>query len=135
MLFLKSKEDLRQILFSTQLFSKDPVYLHLPEIAPPELGSYEARINRLKTERNGAGAIRVFLTAVAILCLLYVNLLDLRIYPLLNYVVGLIFLCSAMSLVFIVRYLGIRLLLKKEVKKLLKRLNRPGEQYQWFSLP
>lgn len=92
----KNKIDLLKILYSARLFSED------------------SRMSHSKRKRMQTTAIKFLLTALALLSLLYFNLLDLGIKQLLKTILMLILFCGAGSLILIIHYLLIRTFWKKK---------------------
>lgn len=123
MLFLKNKDDLRQALKSDVLFTTDPVYLQLPEFSPPDLFTYEARINRLKMKKSRSAGIKILMIILAVLMCLYFNTLPFsgEIIPLCILMLSFICLLGAGGL--LLHRFWVRMLLKQEVRKLLKRIH------------
>lgn len=129
MILVENIPDLRQILRNPALFSKDPVFLHFPESPPPDLPTSEKHLNALKKKNSLFPGIRMALTALAVLSCLYLNTAYTSEKNLVRDMAILSGLSAAAGMaggILHRRYL--KMMIRREVKKLLKQLYRlqPG---------
>lgn len=123
MIFLKNISDLQSLMQSSGLFSGDPVTIQIPELNPVDSITYESRINCLKNEKGWDAGIKGGCVVMAVLSGIALNLPQYggdRFFSVLPFILFM-GLLAGIALKFI-SLIWIRLRLKSEIRKILRRI-------------
>lgn len=130
MIFLKNISDLRSLMRSRKLFSADPVILQIPELSPGDTFACENRINGLKNEKGWSTGIKGACVIVAVLSAILLNIpqyAGAAFFSLIPFVL----ISGALTaiIVKIISMAWVRIRLKNEIKRILRRIRSLEKKY------
>lgn len=134
MIFLKDGQDLRQILGSRILFSREPVFIRIPELDPTILVGHELSINALKTTSCWSVSVKAALVVLALLTGWYLHTNSFS--PAGLALKAPWFLLATLATVLVGRLAArqwIKIRLKREIKAILRQMDALEKVYgqQW----